>query len=65
MNKHICEGCQERSVEPSCRAACPKWQEHEAAKAARYERKQKEIADTYVNHAKEKYVRRNLLKKRG
>lgn len=63
MNKHVCEGCQERSVEPSCRAACPKWQEHEAAKKARYERTQQRVIQDYYNRAKEKYIRRNMLKK--
>lgn len=62
--KHICKDCPDRSVEPSCRKTCKKWAEHEAEKAARYEQKQTDINNTYVNVAKERYERRNLMRRK-
>ena len=67
MKKMICpRDCAQRSVEPSCRATCERWKEHEKDVARQREEKELAIAQTYYSENASQRMKINAMRrKRG
>lgn len=65
MKEMICPpDCKDRSVEPSCRATCAKWQEHEKTMMAIYEMRQQKKNAQYVSESYFRQMHKELRRRK-